>query len=127
MRRQGFSIDRGNYIAGVTIVAVPVLNGQGTISHTLASVGLSEPARPRDVGGAGARHADRRRPADIEFFRWGRATPVARHASSGPRASRSLMRMSEQRRSAVPEEQEKTRPQGTAAARSNAGRELSRR
>ena len=41
VRRQGFSIDRGNYIAGVTIVAVPVLNVQGTISHTLASVGLS--------------------------------------------------------------------------------------
>jgi len=39
-RRQGFSIDRGNYIAGVTIVAVPVLNARGTISHTLASVGL---------------------------------------------------------------------------------------
>jgi DNA-binding IclR family transcriptional regulator len=41
VRRQGFSIDRGNYIAGVTIVAVPVLNAEGTISHTLASVGLS--------------------------------------------------------------------------------------
>ncbi|HSI00994.1 MAG TPA: IclR family transcriptional regulator C-terminal domain-containing protein [Reyranella sp.] len=41
VRRQGYSIDRGNYIAGVTIVAVPVLNAQGTISHTLASVGLS--------------------------------------------------------------------------------------
>jgi DNA-binding IclR family transcriptional regulator len=39
-RRQGFSIDRGNYIDGVTIVAVPVLNGQGTITHTLAAVGL---------------------------------------------------------------------------------------
>ena len=41
VRRQGYSIDRGNYIAGVTIVAVPVLNAQSTISHTLASVGLS--------------------------------------------------------------------------------------
>lgn len=40
VRRQGFSIDRGNYIDGVTIVAVPVLNGQGRISHTLAAVGL---------------------------------------------------------------------------------------
>lgn len=40
-RRQGFSIDRGNYIAGVTIVAVPVLNSRGTITHTLAAVGLS--------------------------------------------------------------------------------------
>jgi DNA-binding IclR family transcriptional regulator len=39
-RKQGFSIDRGNYIAGVTVVAVPVLNGAGTISHTLAAVGL---------------------------------------------------------------------------------------
>ena len=41
VRRQGYSIDRGNYIAGVTIVAVPVLNAQSTISHTLASVGIS--------------------------------------------------------------------------------------
>jgi DNA-binding IclR family transcriptional regulator len=40
VRRQGFSIDRGDYIEGVTIVAVPVLNGKGTISHTLAAVGL---------------------------------------------------------------------------------------
>ena len=39
-RRQKFSIDRGNYIAGVTIIAVPVLNGRGTITHTLVSVGL---------------------------------------------------------------------------------------
>jgi len=40
VRRQGYSIDRGNYIDGVTIVAVPVLNSRGTISHTLAAVGL---------------------------------------------------------------------------------------
>lgn len=39
-RRHKYSIDRGNYISGVTIVAVPVLNGRGTISHTLAAVGL---------------------------------------------------------------------------------------
>jgi DNA-binding IclR family transcriptional regulator len=39
-RRQGFSIDRGNYINGVTIAAVPVLNSRGTISHTIAAVGL---------------------------------------------------------------------------------------
>ena len=41
VRRQGFSIDRGNYIAGVTIVAVPVLDGAGTIAQTIASVGIS--------------------------------------------------------------------------------------
>ena len=57
VRRQGFSIDRGNYIDGVTIVAVPVLNGQGTISHTIAAVGLgsqldraSSLALARDMG-----------------------------------------------------------------------------
>jgi len=41
VRRHGYSIDRGSYIAGVTIVAVPVLNAQGAITHTLASVGIS--------------------------------------------------------------------------------------
>ncbi len=40
-RRQGFSIDRGNYIAGVTVVAVPVLNVAGTIAQTIVSVGIS--------------------------------------------------------------------------------------
>ena len=40
-RRQGFSIDRGNYIAGVTIVAVPVLDTAGMIARTIVSVGIS--------------------------------------------------------------------------------------
>ena len=39
-RRQGFSIDRGNYIAGVTIVAVPILDPRCAITHALAAVGL---------------------------------------------------------------------------------------
>jgi DNA-binding IclR family transcriptional regulator len=39
-RRQGFSIDRSNYIAGVTIVAVPVLDSGGRITHTIVAVGL---------------------------------------------------------------------------------------
>lgn len=41
MRRQGFSIDRGDYIAGVTVVAVPVLNAAGKIAQSIASVGIS--------------------------------------------------------------------------------------
>jgi DNA-binding IclR family transcriptional regulator len=40
VRRQGFSIDRGNYIGGVTIVAVPVLNAHRKITHTIAAVGI---------------------------------------------------------------------------------------
>jgi len=41
VRREGFSIDRGNYIAGVTIVAVPVLDSAGQIEETIVSVGIS--------------------------------------------------------------------------------------
>jgi DNA-binding IclR family transcriptional regulator len=41
VRRQGFSIDRGNYIAGVTIVAVPIPDAHGPISRSLASVGIT--------------------------------------------------------------------------------------
>ncbi|MEC9344989.1 MAG: IclR family transcriptional regulator [Pseudomonadota bacterium] len=40
VRRQGYSIDRGHYIAGVTIVAVPVCKASGTITHTIVAVGL---------------------------------------------------------------------------------------
>jgi DNA-binding IclR family transcriptional regulator len=40
-RRQGFNIDRRSYIAGLTLVAVPVLNARGAITHALASVGLT--------------------------------------------------------------------------------------
>ena len=60
VRRQGFSIDRGNYIDGVTIVAVPVLNSQGTISHTHRGRRPRQPARSRKRAGTGARHGRRR-------------------------------------------------------------------
>lgn len=38
-RRQGYSIDRDTYIAGVTIVSVPVL--EATLSRGIAAVGIS--------------------------------------------------------------------------------------
>ena len=47
-RRNGFSIDRGNYVNGVTIVAVPLLNVAGQVSHALVAAGVSaqrDPAR----------------------------------------------------------------------------------
>lgn len=40
VRRRGYSIDRGNYINGVVIVAVPVPTTHRTISHSIAAVGL---------------------------------------------------------------------------------------
>ena len=41
MRRQGYSIDRGDYIGGVVIVAVPVL-GARVPTHCIAAVGLAD-------------------------------------------------------------------------------------
>ncbi|WP_460873769.1 IclR family transcriptional regulator [Paralcaligenes ginsengisoli] len=34
-RRAGFSMDNGRYIAGITLIAVPILDGNQHISHTL--------------------------------------------------------------------------------------------
>jgi DNA-binding IclR family transcriptional regulator len=40
-RRQGYSIDRDTYIAGVTVVSVPVLDASGTIERCIAAVGIT--------------------------------------------------------------------------------------
>jgi DNA-binding IclR family transcriptional regulator len=40
-RSKGFSIDRGNYVNGITIVAVPLLNAEGRVSHALVAAGMS--------------------------------------------------------------------------------------
>jgi DNA-binding IclR family transcriptional regulator len=41
-KRKGFSVDRGDYISGVTIIAVPVLNASGKLTHALVGGGLSD-------------------------------------------------------------------------------------
>lgn len=41
VRQKGFSIDKGNYIPGVTIVAAPILDTQGQLTHSLVAVGLA--------------------------------------------------------------------------------------
>lgn len=40
-RRKGYSIDRGNYIDGVTVLAVPVINSHGRLTHALVVAALS--------------------------------------------------------------------------------------
>ncbi len=40
-KRQGYALDRGHYIAGVTVIAAPVTNGRGSLSHALVAVGLA--------------------------------------------------------------------------------------
>lgn len=39
-RAQGFAIDAGNYISGVTVVAAPVWRARGTLSHALVAIGV---------------------------------------------------------------------------------------
>jgi DNA-binding IclR family transcriptional regulator len=41
-RRTGYAVDRDTYISGVTIVAVPLLDAGGKITHTLVAAGLSD-------------------------------------------------------------------------------------
>jgi len=39
-RRQGFAVDAGNYISGVTVVAAPVWKSRDTLSHALVAIGI---------------------------------------------------------------------------------------
>jgi DNA-binding IclR family transcriptional regulator len=44
-RLQGFAIDPGNYISGVTVVAAPVWKSRETLSHALVAVGIGKALR----------------------------------------------------------------------------------
>lgn len=46
-RRQGFGIDQGNYISGVTVVAAPVWKGRGRPSHALVAIGIGSTLKNR--------------------------------------------------------------------------------
>lgn len=41
VREQGWSVDRDNFMMGITVVAVPVFSPVGRLSHTLVAAGLS--------------------------------------------------------------------------------------
>jgi DNA-binding IclR family transcriptional regulator len=41
-RRRGWSVDKDNFIAGITVVAVPIFGASGRLTHTLVAVGLSD-------------------------------------------------------------------------------------
>lgn len=42
VRRKGYSIDRGNYVSGITIVAVPVLDSRSQMRFALVAAGMAE-------------------------------------------------------------------------------------
>jgi DNA-binding IclR family transcriptional regulator len=42
VRRKGYSIDRGNFMAGIAVIAVPVFDAQQRMTHALVAVGMAE-------------------------------------------------------------------------------------
>jgi DNA-binding IclR family transcriptional regulator len=42
VRRKGYSIDRGNFMAGIAVIAVPVFDTQQRMTHALVAVGMAE-------------------------------------------------------------------------------------
>jgi DNA-binding IclR family transcriptional regulator len=42
VRRKGFSIDRGNFMSGIVIIAVPVFDSQGRMTHALVAAGVAD-------------------------------------------------------------------------------------
>ena len=42
VRRKGYSIDRGNYVSGIAIVAVPIFDGREQMTHALVAAGMAE-------------------------------------------------------------------------------------
>jgi DNA-binding IclR family transcriptional regulator len=52
-RVQGFGIDDGNYISGVTVIAAPVWKGSGNPSHALVAIGISSALHRGGLTGLG--------------------------------------------------------------------------
>jgi DNA-binding IclR family transcriptional regulator len=44
-RAQGFAVDHGNYISGVTVVAAPVWKTRSKLSHALVAIGIGSDLR----------------------------------------------------------------------------------
>ena len=42
VRRKGYSVDRGNYVGGLLILAVPVFDAVGRMTHALVAAGFAE-------------------------------------------------------------------------------------
>ncbi len=42
VRRRGYSIDRGNYISGITVIAAPVFDARQRLSHSLVAAGVTD-------------------------------------------------------------------------------------
>ncbi len=52
-RAQGYGVDDGNYISGVTVVAAPVRKGGGRPSHALVAIGIGGAVKRRGLAELG--------------------------------------------------------------------------
>ena len=62
VRRKGYSIDRGNYIRGVSVLAVPVFDARNQMTHALVAAGLTDRlqnSRGVELAGEMRREAER--------------------------------------------------------------------
>ncbi|MGE3691958.1 MAG: IclR family transcriptional regulator [Novosphingobium sp.] len=50
---QGYGVDEGNYIAGVTVIAAPVWRDPGRPSHALVGIGLGNTIKGEAIAGLG--------------------------------------------------------------------------
>ncbi|WP_102783922.1 IclR family transcriptional regulator [Thalassospira sp. GB04J01] len=49
VRKQGYAVDRGAYISGVTVVAVPILDQNDQMVRSLVAIGISERLQNKEV------------------------------------------------------------------------------
>ncbi len=49
VKRDGYAVDRGSYISGVTVVAVPFLDARGRMIRSLVAIGISERLAARGI------------------------------------------------------------------------------
>ncbi|WP_256330387.1 IclR family transcriptional regulator [Variovorax sp. YR216] len=42
VQRKGFAIDRGNYISGISVLAVPILDAHRRVTHAIAALGVAD-------------------------------------------------------------------------------------
>jgi DNA-binding IclR family transcriptional regulator len=52
-RQQGYALDEGHYIAGITVLAAPVYSGSVTLSHALVALGIDSAVRAADINRLG--------------------------------------------------------------------------
>jgi DNA-binding IclR family transcriptional regulator len=48
-RMQGFGVDTGNYISGVTVIAAPVFKARGKLSHAIVAIGIGSGLRRKGM------------------------------------------------------------------------------